>query len=73
MIVLKQITWLDGTILPDDYDVIHDGEIVGRIHRMNADRELWRWTMRGWDGPTGGVADNLDEAKVAFRRAWGGA
>jgi hypothetical protein len=26
---------------PDDYDVIHDGEIVGRISRMRADRELF--------------------------------
>ena len=25
---------------PDDFDVIHDGEIVGRIYRMKADREL---------------------------------
>ena len=30
---------------PDDYDVIHDGEIVGRIYRMKADRELWRWMI----------------------------
>ena len=28
---------------PDDYDVIHDGETVGRIYRMKGDRELWRW------------------------------
>ena len=32
----------------DDYDVIQDGEIVGRIYRMKADRELWRWTIRLW-------------------------
>jgi hypothetical protein len=38
---------------PDDFDVIHDGEIVGRIYRMNADRELWRWTIiEGGDGAT---------------------
>jgi hypothetical protein len=29
-----------------DYDVIQAGEIVGRIYRMKADRELWRWTIR---------------------------
>jgi hypothetical protein len=29
-LALRRIAWLDGTILPDDYDVIHDGEIVGR-------------------------------------------
>jgi hypothetical protein len=27
-------------IRPDDYDVIHDGGIVGRIYRTNADRKL---------------------------------
>jgi hypothetical protein len=32
--------------LPGDYDVIHEGEIVGRIYRMNAHRELWRWMIR---------------------------
>jgi hypothetical protein len=30
----------------DDYDVIQDGEIVGRIYRMIADRELWCWMIR---------------------------
>ena len=47
---------------PDDYDVIHDGEIVGRIYRMKADRELWRWMIRLWarpPGPSGGPADAL--------------
>jgi hypothetical protein len=29
-----------------DYDVIQEGEIVGRIYRMKADRELWRWMIR---------------------------
>jgi hypothetical protein len=27
---------------PDDYDVIHDDEIVGRIYRMKADRVAGR-------------------------------
>jgi hypothetical protein len=31
---------------PDDYDVIQEGEIVGRIYRMKADRELWRCIIR---------------------------
>jgi hypothetical protein len=31
---------------PDDYDVIYDGETVGRIYCMKADRELWRRTIR---------------------------
>jgi hypothetical protein len=30
-------------VLPDDYDVVDiAGEIVGRICRMKADRQLWR-------------------------------
>jgi hypothetical protein len=45
-------------IRPDDFDVIHDGEIVGRIYRMKADRELWRWMIRLWPPPgsSGGVS-----------------
>jgi hypothetical protein len=58
----------------DDYDVIHDGETVGRIYRMNADREeLWRWTIRLWappPGPSGGVSATLDAAMAAFRAKW---
>jgi hypothetical protein len=58
---------------PDDYDVIHDGETVGRIYRMKAERELWRWMIRLWappPGPSGGLADSLDEATAAFRAKW---
>ena len=57
----------------DDFDVIHDGEIVGRIYRMKADRELWRWTIRLWappPGPSGGLSATLDEAMAAFQAAW---
>jgi hypothetical protein len=38
---------------PDDYDVTQNGEIVGRIYRMKADRELWRWVTRLWVPPPG--------------------
>ena len=31
----------------DDYDVLRDGEIVERIYRMKADRDLWRWMTPG--------------------------
>ena len=57
----------------DDYDVIQDGEIVGRIYRMIADRELWRWMIRLWappPGPSGGVSATLDGAMAAFRAKW---
>jgi hypothetical protein len=53
----------------DDYDVTQAGEIVGRIYRMKADRELWRWMIPGLRAPTD-VATTLDEAKAAFRAAW---
>ena len=58
---------------PDDYDVIYDGETVGRIYRMKADRELWRWTIRLWappPGPGGGLSAILDEAMAEFRARW---
>ena len=61
-------------ILPNDYDVIHDGEIIGRIYRMIGGEELWRWMMAGprepADGPSGGICTSFDEANAAFRRAW---
>jgi hypothetical protein len=56
---------------PDDYDVTHAGEIVGRIYRMKADRELWRWGL--WEpppGPSGGLSATLDEAMAAFCAKW---
>jgi hypothetical protein len=57
----------------DDYDVTQAGEIVGRIYRMKADRELWRWMIRLWappPGPSGGSSATLDEAMAAFRTKW---
>ena len=57
----------------DDYDVIQDGEIVGRIYRMSADRELWRWMIRLREpppDPSGGLSATLDEAMAAFRAKW---
>jgi hypothetical protein len=53
--------------------VIHDGEIVGRIYRMKADRELWRWMIRlraPPPGPSGRVSASLDEAMAGFRAKW---
>lgn len=35
-LALRRTRWLDGTILPDDYDVTHDDEIVGCIYGMDA-------------------------------------
>ena len=46
---------------------------VGRIYRMNADRELWRWMIRAVGPaarPNGGICATLDEAMAAFRAKW---
>lgn len=76
-LALRRIIWPDGkpSLDPEDYNVIHEGRVVGRVSRMNSTaRETWQWTQIGerapTRGPNGGIADSLDEAKVAFRRAW---
>jgi hypothetical protein len=66
-LVLKQVQL-------NDYDVIHDGEIVGRIYRMIGGEELWRWMMAGprepTDAPSGGICTSLDHAKAALGAEW---
>ena len=44
-LTLKRIAWLDGTILPDYYDVVFDGGIRdGKLHRpitaLHSSREV---------------------------------
>jgi hypothetical protein len=60
--------------MPDAYDVIHAGEIVGRIYRMIGAEEHWRWMTTAprepTDGPSGGICASLDEAKATFRAEW---
>jgi hypothetical protein len=73
-LMLRRIIWPDGSSRPNDYEVIHGGKVVGRIYRMTSTaRETWRWNQIGQrvptQGPNGGIADSLDEAKAAFRRA----
>jgi hypothetical protein len=56
----------------DDYDVIHDGEIIGRTYRMRSTgEELWRWMIREdcERRRTAWVAWPTD-AKAVFRVAW---
>jgi hypothetical protein len=61
-------------IQPNDFDVICDREIVGRIYRMIGAEEHWRWMTAGprepTHGPSGGICASLDEAKAAFRAEW---
>jgi hypothetical protein len=56
---------------PDDYSVLHEGQRVGRIYRMQStDRELWYWTEIGARAPNSGLADTLEAAETAFHSAW---
>jgi len=34
-LALRRIVWSDGTSRPDDYNIIHGDQIVGRMYRMN--------------------------------------
>jgi hypothetical protein len=43
-LVLKRIVWPDGRSRPDDFNIMHDGEEVGRIYRMNGVGLDRRWT-----------------------------
>jgi hypothetical protein len=72
---LRPIIWSDGYSRPDDYYIVHEGQIVGRICRMNnVAKDRWCWTRIGplatRHGSKGGIVNSLDEAKAAFRTAW---
>jgi hypothetical protein len=65
---------------PDnDFDVLADGKVVGRIYKPRDSRfgppELrWGWSIitivPGTPGVTNGTAATLDEAEAKFRAAW---
>lgn len=54
---------------PDDYAVIIDGPVVGRIYSNPVHHGKWNWALQS---PTGsiGYADSLDEAKEALKQKW---
>jgi hypothetical protein len=63
----------------EDYDVLADGKVVGRIYTPRDSRfgppELrWGWSIitivPGTPGVTNGTAATLDEAEAKFRAAW---
>ena len=62
----------------EDYDVIADGEVVGRILEEGSPFDppdlRWTWSITSiWPatrGVTNGTAATLDEAKLEFRAAW---
>jgi len=60
----------------DDYDVLADGEVVGRIFKANAAPVVsaWMWTLAFWHHedrtPTHGYAANREAAMAAFAKSW---
>jgi hypothetical protein len=56
---------------PNDYAVVLDGPVVGRIYKYPHGPASGKW---GWflQSPTGasGLADSLDEAKEALKDRW---
>ena len=56
----------------NDYAVIDAGEPVGRIRLASERGEIWQWTITVLiPGPPYGSSSSLDNAKVAFKEAWG--
>jgi hypothetical protein len=57
-----------------DYDVLHDGQIVGRIYRQMAavsPATEWFWAINGAaDMPSSGTCGSLDRAKAEFKANW---
>jgi hypothetical protein len=60
----------------DDYDVLADGVVVGRILKVNAAPAMpWMWTLEPFghheDGtPTHGYAATREAAMAAFAKRW---
>jgi hypothetical protein len=70
-LALRRTVVLDGERRPDDYEVRHDGQTVG-LTACAAPAAGYGDGNKS-DGDRGGGADNLAEAKAAFRAAVGGA
>ena len=57
----------------DDYDVLADGVVVGRIFKADAAPvgTPWMWTMLfDYRWPTHGYAASRESAMAAFARSW---
>jgi hypothetical protein len=60
----------------DDYDVLADGEVVGRIFKVNAAPvgNPWMWTLALWhhEGRTSthGYAATREAAMASFAKSW---
>jgi hypothetical protein len=60
----------------DDFDVLADGAVVGRIFKTNASPvgAPWIWTLDFWHhedrSPTHGYAATREAAMMAFAKSW---
>jgi hypothetical protein len=64
--------WLDFG--DDDYLVLHDGVIVGRIHHHERLRDVpsWKWALQIHPAPPPniGYEPTLEECKAAFKQRY---
>ena len=67
---------LSGEWSDDDYDVLVDGVVVGRIMKAAAapQGKRWLWTLAFWHPedrtPTRGYELTLEAAMAAFAKSW---
>jgi hypothetical protein len=60
----------------DDFDVLANGEVVGRIYKASAAPvgSPWMWTLTFWHhegrSPTHGYAATREAAMAAFAKSW---
>jgi hypothetical protein len=60
----------------DDFDVLANGEVVGRIYKANAAPvgASWMWTLVFWHhegrSPTHGYEATREAAMAAFAKSW---
>jgi hypothetical protein len=77
-LILKRasVSRLSGEWDEDDYDVLADGVVVGRIIRAAAapERTPWLWTLAFGHhedrAPTNGYASTREAAMAAFVKSW---
>jgi hypothetical protein len=73
---LRRFVWptAQRSSRPDDFNILHDSDVVGRQYRMNGvGREQWRWTHFWY---TRGLmvalpTPSMTPKQAAFRAAWG--
>src|SRR6476659_709696 len=75
-LVLKpaRVAYPDMSSDRDDYAVLHDGKIVGRIVKvsLSGNEQRWQWSFERASGKGYeiGQTDTREEAMLAFRSAW---